>query len=505
MKKDRTEHHDLRTTPFGIEPAAFRQMGYEMVDRISDLLENIGKGQITRGEDAGEIQRTLQADRKLPVEGTPPQELLRKAADLLFEHSLYNGHPRFWGYITASPLPSGMLADLLASAVNANTGAWILSPMASEMERQAVRWIGEFIGFPSGGGLMVSGGNMANFVGFLAGMRAIAGGQIRADGLDASPKKLVCYCSDQVHTWVQKAADLFGLGTRNIRWIPTDPAYRMDTVKLKNQIELDLAQGYRPFLVVGTAGSVSLGVVDPLKEIRLLCDEFGLWFHVDGAYGGFAAAVPEFEPDISGLQEADSVAVDPHKWLYAPLEAGCVLVRDPKCLTDTFSYHPPYYNFEDHVVNYVDYGMQNSRGFRALKVWLTLQELGLNGYKRLIRDDILLAQQAYRLLDDQSDFEVRTWHLSITTFRYLPIDLVDQSDREPVRKFMNELNKEILNRIQSDGEYFVSNAVIDDHYVMRLCIVNFRTTLADVEAFPAYVRTVGREIDQGIRPQHLND
>ena len=503
MKRDISAKHNFRRKSNDQQSGTFRKMGYELIDRIADLIEEVGDGPVTRGEAADVVQDALDSKRSLPAKGTDPENLLRRAADLLFEHSLYNGHPKFWGYITSSPLPMGMLGDLLASAVNANVGAWALSPMASEMERQAVRWIGEFMGYPSGGGLMVSGGNMANYIGFLAGMRSIAGEKIRTRGINPQDEKLICYCSEQTHTWVYKAADLFGIGTDNIRWIATDDSHAMDLRVLTETITADIEKGYRPFIVIGTAGSVSIGVVDPLAGIRRICDQYGLWFHIDGAYGGFAAALPEFEPEITGLAEADSVAVDPHKWLYAPLEAGCVLVKDPKCLTDAFSYHPPYYNFEDSVVNFVDYGMQNSRGFRALKVWLSLQQLGLDGYKKLIREDIMLAEKAYELFDQQQDFDAVTWHLSIATFRYIPADLRQRISSDSVAEYLNVLNKEILNRIQAGGKYFISNAVINEAYVLRLCIVNFRTTIDDIEDFPAFVKGVGVEADNLLRKQHI--
>jgi glutamate/tyrosine decarboxylase-like PLP-dependent enzyme len=258
--------------------------------------------------------------------------------------------------------------------VNPNVGAWTLSPAATEIERQAVRWIAELIGFPPAcGGLLVSGGNMANFVCFLAARAACATWDVRTTGLSRDGGSLIVYGSTETHTWIQKAADMYGLGTNAIRWIPTDDQQRMDTSALRRQIEEDRRLGHQPFLVVGTAGSVSTGVVDPLAEIAAICREHQLWFHVDGAYGAPAAHAPGAPPSLRALSEADSVAVDPHKWLYAPLEAGRVLVRDPVKLHNAFSYKPAYYHFGDHVMNYHDHGPQNSRGFRALKVWLVEQ------------------------------------------------------------------------------------------------------------------------------------
>jgi glutamate/tyrosine decarboxylase-like PLP-dependent enzyme len=250
---------------------------------------------------------------------------------------------------------------------------------------------------------------------------------------------------------------------------------------------------------VGTAGSVSTGAVDPLPEISALCKEYGLWFHVDGAYGGFAAAVPQAHGDLRGLSLADSVAVDPHKWLYAPLEAGCALVRDPEMLRAAFAYHPPYYHFSERATNYVDYGPQNSRGFRALKVWLALRQVGAEGYRKMISDDIRLSQAMAQAISRHPELELTTQDLSITTFRYVPSDL-RVSLREPeVELHLDALNRELVDRLQRGGETFISNAVVGGNYVLRACIVNFHTTQTDVEAVPDIVARIGHEVDAELR------
>jgi aromatic-L-amino-acid/L-tryptophan decarboxylase len=304
------------------------------------------------------------------------------------------------------------------------------------------------------------------------------------------------YCSGETHTWIQKAADVGGLGTGSVRWIATDAKLRMDVAALRRQIEADAAAGDVPFLVVGTAGSVSTGAVDPLPEIGALCKEHGAWFHVDGAYGGFAAAVPE---DLRALSQADSVAVDPHKWLYAPLEAGCALVRDPETLRAAFAYHPPYYHFEERATNYVDYGPQNSRGFRALKVWLALRHVGAAGYRKMIADDIRLSQVMAQAVSRHPDLQSMTQDLSIATFRCVPRDLRAKLQEEQVEGHLDALNRELVDRLQRGGETFLSNAVIDGHYVLRACIVNFHTAQADVEAVPEIVARVGQQVDAELR------
>jgi len=435
-----------------------------------------------------------------------PGLLLEQTAELLFAHSLLNGHPRFFGYVTAAPAPIGILGDFLAAAVNPNVGAWTLSPAATEIEAQTVRWIASLIGYPADcGGLLVSGGNMANFVCFLAARVAKAGYDVRKRGISADRgHKLRVYGSTETHTWIQKAADLSGLGTASIRWIGTDHKQRMNVEALRGQIETDRAEGDVPCLVVGTAGSVSTGAIDPLPEISALCKEYGVWFHVDGAYGGFAAAVAEAPDDLRGLVQADSVAVDPHKWLYAPLEAGCALVRDPEMLRAAFAYHPPYYHFEERATNYVDYGPQNSRGFRALKVWLALRQVGAAGYRKMITDDIRLSEAMAQAISRHPELELATQNLSITTFRYVPLELRTKLQESNVESYLDTLNRDILDRLQRGGETFVSNAVVDGRYMLRACIVNFHTSQADVEAMPAIVGRIGLTAHVQLRPQSLS-
>ncbi len=381
--------------------------------------------------------------------------------------------------------------------------------MASAIEEQTVRWIAELMGYPGdSGGILVSGGNMANFVGFLAARQSKAEWNLRTSGMaGGAGRKLRIYASTETHTWLQKAADLFGLGTDAIHWLPVDDQLRMDTGALRRAIDRDLENNDVPFLVVGTAGTVSTGAVDPLPELAAIAREYNLWFHVDGAYGGLAALLLQGEsdvsvpPDLLGLGEADSVAVDPHKWLYAPLEAGCALVRSKTALRDAFSYHPPYYHFDEEGgepgINYYEYGPQNSRGFRALKVWLALRQAGRHGYRRMITDDIRLAMELNRRVQAERELQAFTQSLSITTFRYVPPEL--EIGQDDVEAYLNRLNTAILERLQQSGAVFLSNAVLGETFVLRACIVNFRTTLSDVEALPGIVLRIGREAHAELR------
>ena len=488
-----------RAAPVEMTAAEFRSAGHRLVDQIAGWLETVASGRVTHDESPADVRGALHADRGLPDAGTDASVLLDEATQLLFDHSLFNAHPRFFGYITSSPAPIGALGDLLASAVNQNVGAWRLSPMATEIEAQTVRWIAELIGFPAGcGGLLVSGGNMANFVCFLA-ARAARAPEARTSGLRGASGQLHVYGSAETHTWIQKAADLFGLGTDAIRWIPIDAAQRMDVAALDAQIVSDRNSGGVPLLVVGTAGSVGTGVVDPLAEIAAVCRRHGIWFHVDGAYGALAARVPGAPDGLRGLSEADSVAVDPHKWLYAPLEAGCALVRRPSDLLGAFSYHPSYYHFDHEMTNYFDYGPQNSRGFRALKVWLALRQVGLSGYLGMIGDDMRLSRHLHALVQQHPDFEAMTQHLSITTFRFVPRDLQSTTPTPETEAYLQRLNQELLTRVERSGEAFLSTAQVNGRFALRACIVNFRTSLADVEALLPLLARLGRDADHALR------
>jgi aromatic-L-amino-acid/L-tryptophan decarboxylase len=267
----------------------------------------------------------------------------------------------------------------------------------------------------------------------------------------------------------------------------------MDVQLLQQQIRNDRLQGHFPFLVVGNAGSVSTGAVDPLDEIASICSYENLWFHIDGAYGAPAAMLPETKNLFKGITKADSIALDPHKWLYSPLEAGCILVRQGKNLHDTFSFNPVYYNFEgngsERPLNFHEYGMQNSRGFRAFKVWLSLKQAGKSGISAMIRNNIDLAKKLFQLADETPEIEAVSQNLSITTFRYIPKDIEDND-------YLNLINEKLLNRLQNGGEVFLSNAIVNGFYCLRVCIVNFRTTYSDLEALIKIVLNEGSLIHE---------
>jgi len=490
-------------------PQEFRAIGHALVDAVADFLARLPEAP-TASPLLPDAMRKKVGKRELPEKGTDIAPVIEKFSKLFFEQSTHNGSPRFFGYITSSAAPVSALADLLAAAVNPNCGAWALSPIATEIENESIRWMAEFMGLPGKwDGILVSGGNMANIVGFFVARRAKATWDVRKKGVtDSESRRLALYGSAEMHTWINKAADMSGLGTDAVRWIATDDQHRMRPDALRKAIAADRSAGLTPFLVVGIAGSVGTGAIDPLPAIAKICKEFDLWFHVDGAYGAPAVALDDAGADLKGLRLADSIAIDPHKWLYSSLEAGCLLTRDPDALRDAFAFKPPYYQFDDNegqeVKNYFEYGPQNSRGFRALKIWLGFQQAGASGYRRMIADDIALAHRLHEFVGKQPLLEQGTVSLSISTFRYVPADLHARSaESGAVTDYLNELNARIATALRLSGRAFVSNAHIGDRYMLRACIVNFRTTLADVELLPELIVQLGRDLDERIRPATL--
>lgn len=478
------------SSPIAMDASSFREAGHALVDQIADFLSEMPDGKVTPAPLPSELK--LKLPGAMPGKGEEASALLNETWELLSKNSLFNGHPRFWGYVTSSPSPMGMLADLMASAINSNCGAFVLSPMATEIEKQTIKWLGQLIGYPAGDGIMVSGGNMANLVGFLAARKAKANWNIRENGLEPGGRKWTIYASAETHTWINKAADLFGLGLNAIRWVPVNDRQEMDIKLLEEKIAEDKSKGFIPFMIVGAAGTVGTGAVDDLKALGIISARENCWYHIDGAYGGFAAALPELKNQFTGIEMADSIAIDPHKWLYSPLEAGCTLVKDCHALVDAYSFHPSYYNFEgeeEPQTNFYERGMQNSRGFRALKVWLSMRHLGAEGHVQLIREDIELAKRLYSLLKDEPEIEVFSQHLSITTFRFRPKEFAND------QAYLNELNQALLNKLEAGGEVFLSNALVNGNFLLRACIVNFRTRLSDIRALVEIVLKEGRKLN----------
>lgn len=502
-----TESKDRRTprkSAINMDAADFRQVGHRLVEQIADYYELLPDRKLTMAKNQSEIIGLI-GSGGLPDKGTDAADLMSEIAPLLFDNSLHNGHPRFLGYISASAAPLGALADFLAAAVNSNVAKWELSPVASEVETQTIRWLAELIAYPENcGGILVSGGNSANFHGFVAARQAISDWDIRKDGLYGSPRRLKAYVSKETHTWIDKAAEICGLGADAVRWIDTDSEQRIDLGALRRQVEVDKRDGHLPFLVVGTSGCIGTGAIDPIRELGEYCKEQQIWFHVDGAYGAPAAALEESPEDLHALALADSVAMDPHKWLHNPIEAACILTRDPNALRDTFDFRPDYYHFNDEGESGIDYyqhGLQNSRGFRALKVWLGLRQAGRDGYCESMRQDIALAKLLFETIGHRRDFEARTSNLSVVTFRYVPENLPDGGDSRAT--YLDELNKSLLAAVQASGDAFISNAIVHGDYLLRACVVNFRTTEADIHEVIDIIARTGKSLDERMRAKYL--
>lgn len=426
---------------------------------------------------AERFERLLDDSRELPQSGESVAELLEACGALL--EAGRRTSPAFFGYVLSPASPVGIAADLLASAANQNVTAWRSSPAATEVEHLVLCWLGELVGFTSNAsGVLVSGGSHANLTALLVAMHARA----RSDD---DRRTLTAHISSEAHFSSAKAASIIGVTARTAA---VDADRRIDLERLRAAIAQDRADGLEPFCIVASAGTTGTGAIDPLDELATLAADEGLWLHVDGAYGAFAANVPGVPADLASLKDADSVAVDPHKWLYAPLEAGCTLVKDPNHLIQTYSSHPVYYNFsndeEPEARNFYEYGFQNSRGFRALKVWMVLQQAGRRGFIEMIAADIGLAGSLFRLASQHPELEAISHNLSIVTFRYFPPGYPEAD--------LNTLNEALLNDLQRNGEVFLSNAVIDGKYCLRACIVNFRTSEKDIEDIIQIVVRNGR-------------
>jgi glutamate/tyrosine decarboxylase-like PLP-dependent enzyme len=422
----------------------------------------------------------------------------------------HNGHPRFFGYVASPSTPIGAYADLIASALNSNVTCWRSSPGGTDIEKLLVRWLGALVEYDADSrGLLTSGGSMANMIAIFAASRQKTGASVSTVGLWNSGPPLTLYVSNEVHMSVPKAADVLGLGRDHVRAIECDDRLRMDVGALRRSIQQDLSRGLRPFCVVASAGTVATGVVDPLNEIADVAREFDLWFHVDGAYGAPAALDDDKRDLFQGLERADSLSLDPHKWLYVPVDAGCLLFRDDRAFREAFNNQDAEYikthgYHDDEAFAFWDYGVELSRRFRALKVWLTLRYYGRHRIAAAVSDDLKLAAYLGKLVDEAEDFELLSpVELSICCFRYVPPDLKSQlsmankADSESINKQLDQLNTRIMNGIQTGGRAYLSNASVRGRFALRACITNFRTTAADIEETVRIAREVALGFGDG--------
>ena len=457
-------------------------MGNAAVDAMASYLASIRDRRVYPQNTSREIREKLESE--LSEEGVGFDRLLETFLDVIVPMSRHNAHPRMFGYVQAPGTAIAALADLLASTLNANLTAWRSAPAAVEVERLTINWIKEILGYDAGAaGLFVSGGSMAN-------MAALATAR-QAKSTDRLGTMRV-YCSEETHHSIDKAAALLGIGRDNVRKVLVDERFKIRIDDLVAKISEDREAGYLPFCVVANAGTVGTGAFDPLAEVAEVALRFNLWFHVDAAYGGFAALAHSVKPLFAAINEADSVALDPHKWLYLPVDCGCVLYRNAQIARATFAHEAEYTRVlnqgADEAFAFWDYGPELSRRFRALKVWMTLKGIGLRALRQAIEKDLACARHFERLVQTSEDFEMLApVELSIFCFRYVPsksqqalVD-ADEAERSGIEKQLDALNERLLTELQRDGSSYLSNARVNGHFSLRGCVMNYRTTLRDME------------------------
>jgi aromatic-L-amino-acid/L-tryptophan decarboxylase len=467
-----------------MSPEQFRRLGYRAVDLLADHFKSLADGPCRRPvPDA--LRREL-VDQPVPDKPADADQLLDYIGDKILQYPMGNGSPRFFGWVNSSVAPVATLAELLAAGLNPSLAGGDHS--ATYIEHAVLKWMKHVLGLPqTGGAILTSGGSVANLIG-LAVMRHVkTPGDVRARGLTGSAKWPIVYTSKEGHSCIEKAVELLGLGHDNLRRIPVTSDWRIDVRALARSIEADRRAGLMPACVAATAGTVNTGAIDPLDEIANVCADQGLWFHVDAAFGGPAALVPELADWYRGLERADSVAVDPHKWMYVPVECGCALVRDASAMRDAFSLVPPYLRDDTALPWFSEFGIQQTRGFRALKLWLVLKHVGIDGLRELVANNIALARSLQARLHTTPDFELlATGPLSVTCFRYCPSPLKDQ-DAE-----LNRLNRTVLDAVQRAGHVFLTGTELAGRFALRACIVNFRTTEKDLTALLEAILSAGR-------------
>ena len=484
-----------KTVPPALDPEHFRRLAHDAVDLVADYLATLDTGRVYRPMSVE--QRSTLVQEALAPSGVRPEALIERFRTAVLPHAMGNGHPRFFGWVNSPPAPIGIVADFLAAALNPSCAGG--DHAAIYVERAAVRWLMELIGFPTEGsmGLLVSGGSAATLVALATARHRAAredGWNVRTEGLQHARPALCLYTTADGHSCIQKAAEILGLGADSIRRVGSDERHRMDVESLRAAVAADRAAGRRPFCVAASAGTVGTGAIDPLGALADLCAAERLWLHVDGAYGAVGAALPSLHARYAGLERADSIALDPHKWLSVPVECGAVLVRDSRLLRESFSLVPDYLRTEADrgfggLPWYSEYGIQQTRGFRALKLWMVLQHLGRDGVRDLIGRHLALARHLAALIDAAPDLErLADVELSIVCFRYAPARL--RADE----RALDLLNKRVMEEIQSSGAAFLTQATLGGRFALRACVLHYATADADVAALVDAVREAGARL-----------
>lgn len=466
----------------------------QWIDQAGKIIADHIRQQADKKVFAGKSPQEVQAlfDEPLPAGGKSIEKVLQQVQNDVLSSITNSAGPRYFGYITGGGNQAAVLAEMIKASLNQNNLKWHSSPVSTEMERLVMRWVAEFIGYtPKSAGVLLSGGSVANFNAMAVARKIKSPVDVAKEGMYGSPPQTV-YVSAEGHSSFDKAVDMLGMGKKYLRKIPVDEELKIDLNALEAQIKKDKTNGYHPICAIGIAGTTNTGTVDNLNGVADICEAHDLWYHVDAAYGGPAARLKEKASLFDGMQRADSVVVNPHKWLYVPFEAGGLLVKNPSHLRQTFSTIPDYLKSdqaEDGRTDLMEYNLPLTKEFKALKVWMTLKTYGADKLTETIRRDIDKAQHLVKKVEETEQLEIMApAPLSIVCFRY-------NTGRTSSEK-LNSLNDEIINRVEQDGRIFLTGTKIDGQTALRVCFINHRTSRADVDAIVEVVSEIGQEVEQ---------
>jgi aromatic-L-amino-acid/L-tryptophan decarboxylase len=470
-------------SPLDLDGETMRRLGHLVADTVAHHLSTLREQPAYATLDRPEAERLI--DRRAPAQGTDFETLLATLRDDVFPHAAREPHPGFIAYVPSCPTFPAVLGDWLATGFNFFAGVWPVAAGPNEIELVVLDWFRQWLGMPERtSGLLTSGGSGANLTAMIAARhRATAG--------DASIiAKLTVYASDQVHSSVTRAAWLAGVPRENVRTLPTDDEFRVRVDALRDAIARDRAAGLTPLMVVASAGTTNTGSVDPMHEIAALCEAENVWMHVDAAYAGFAMLTDSGRRALAGIERADSVTLDPHKWLFVPFECGCLLVRDPHRLKAAFQIFPEYLadvQSGHEAVNFADYGEQLTRYSRAIKVWMSVRYFGTDAIRDAIDRGMMLARRLEQRVRETPGLEiVSPARFGIVCFRARPA-LVDATD-------LDVLNERVLARVVGDGRYFISSTRLRGTFSLRTCILGFRTAEDDIDGLVCAVAAAARDL-----------
>lgn len=490
----------------------FRQGGHQIIDWIADYLANPKAYPVLSRSQPGEI--VAQLPPAPPQEPEAMAEILADFENILMPGITHWNHPGFFAYFGITGSGPGILGELLMAALNVNAMLWRTSPAATELEQVTLDWLRQMLGLPADFyGVITDTASISSLLAVAAAREALDL-DIRHQGMAGRTDlpRLRLYISDQTHSSVEKGAITLGIGQEGVRKIPVDDAFRMDVQALAQAIEEDIVAGWRPFCVVATVGTTSTTSVDPVPEIAAICRRHNLWLHVDGAYGGAAAVLPEMRHILDGCEQADSFVVNPHKWLFTPIDCSAFYVRRPEILQQAFSLVPAYLQTsESGVTNYMDWGVQLGRRFRALKLWLVIRHFGQEGIASRIREHIRLGQLMAAWVDAEPNFErLAPTPFSTICFRACPQDLARQltlagdDQRQAIEAYLEQLNAALIDRINASGDFFFSPTRLHGRYTVRMAIGNIRTDEAIVSRAWAALRQTAARLDTEQRPADLD-